>query len=146
MEHEHGLAAFHRGFEHFLRVGELLLRAKDVAGHGKWTDWLLSNTAISETAARGYMRMAEEYPNLDAEKRQRVADLPWREALKAIAKPREADPAAITSPSASASSESDKRVKTLVTALAQCRTCRACKGPGRFRPRISSGCEGCRRS
>jgi hypothetical protein len=117
VEYERGAAAFHRGFEHFLRVGELLLQAKVVAGHGKWTDWLLNNCSISETAARGYMRMAEEYPRLDAEKRQRVAVLPWREALKAISKPREAEPT--TTPpttSSSATASSERRMKALTKA------------------------------
>jgi hypothetical protein len=97
-EHEQGLSAFRRGFDHFLRVGELLRQARAAVGHGHWTRWLLESTSISETAARGYIRMAEEYPKLDAENRQRVADLPWREALKAIAKAREETTAA---PSAS---------------------------------------------
>jgi len=109
-EHEQGLAAFRRGFDHFLRVGELLRQARAAAGHGRWTAWLLNNTPVSETAARGYIRMAEEFPKLNDENRQRVAGLPWRDALRVIAKkPRDA----VSATSAPATAPSERRLKAL---------------------------------
>jgi Protein of unknown function (DUF3102) len=89
-EHVAVIGSFKCGFEHAVKCGELLLEAKEVAGHGNWAKWL-SGMPFAETTARGYMRMAEAWPSMPDENRQRVADLPWREALKLIAKPKDAE-------------------------------------------------------
>lgn len=66
-------------------AGELLIQAKAQVAHGHWADWLKANVPFSERTAQGYMRLVRELPKLDDEKAQRVADLPLRRALKAIA-------------------------------------------------------------
>ncbi len=76
--------AFRIGIDHALRAGELLLQAKKQVLHGKWETWLKGNVSCTPRTARSYMQIAA----LDDEKRQRVADLPLREALKAITKQR----------------------------------------------------------
>src|SRR5262245_33269425 len=61
-----------------IRVGELLLQAKEAIGrHGQWTAWLRENITFSDRLAQAYMRLAR----LPVEKRNAVADLPLREAL-----------------------------------------------------------------
>ena len=66
-------------------AGGLLIQAKGQVNHGEWADWLKANVAFSERTAQGYMRQARQLPKLDGEKAQRVAGLPLREALKALA-------------------------------------------------------------
>lgn len=82
---EHKAAQDHQrqSVEHAIRCGELLLQAKTQVGHGGWTTWLAVNVKFSETAARGYMRLA----GIDETKRQRVADLTLREALNCVSRP-----------------------------------------------------------
>jgi hypothetical protein len=89
-EHQAVIDSFKSGFEHAIRCGELLTEAKNVVGYGNWGKWLAGMT-FAETTARGYMRMAEAWRSMSDEDRQRVADLPWREALKLIAKPKASD-------------------------------------------------------
>ena len=87
---EHGLAnqAFKTALHHAIKAGELLKEAKAKVGHGAWLPWLQENCHVSERTAQGYMRLAREFPKLDSEKAQRVADLPLRAALKEIAQER----------------------------------------------------------
>jgi hypothetical protein len=66
-------------------AGELLIQAKAQVGHGQWANWLKANVQFSERTAQGYMRLVRELPKLDDEKAQRVAVMPLRQALKAIA-------------------------------------------------------------
>lgn len=69
------------GVAEAIRCGELLLEAKRLYGrHGSWTKWLADNVTFSDRLARAYMQLAK----LPSEKRQRVADLPLRDALAAI--------------------------------------------------------------
>ena len=70
---------------HAREAGRLLVEAKATVGHGKWTGWLRDNVEFSERTARGYMRIAERWPEL--ENRQRVAGLSLRSALKLLAGP-----------------------------------------------------------
>ena len=72
--------------EHATKAGDLLLQAKASVKHGEWLPWLSANCSMSERTARNYMRLAKELPKLDDEKRQRVADLPMREALQVVGK------------------------------------------------------------
>jgi hypothetical protein len=71
--------SFRDGIHHAIRAGELLLAAKGQLPHGNGKNWLKANIRFKLWTARACMRLAE----LDAEKRQRVADLPMREATKA---------------------------------------------------------------
>ena len=72
--------SFKAGVEHALQAGALLLEAKARIPHGKWGAWLRDNVRCSDRTARAYMQIA----GLDEQKRQRVADLPLRQAIKAI--------------------------------------------------------------
>lgn len=75
---------FRTSLQHALRVGQLLLEAKDQVGHGEWLTWLVANTSVSDRTARGYMQLARGRGN-----RRPVADLGLRDALAAIAEPRD---------------------------------------------------------
>ena len=77
---------------HAREAGRLLVEAKAAVGHGKWTGWLRDNVEFSERTARGYMHIAERWPEL--ENRQRVADLSLRSALKLLAEPTNQTPPA----------------------------------------------------
>jgi len=79
-EHEQAERALRDGLLHAIRAGELLLEAKREVAHGEWENWLQANVPFQPRTARAYMQLAR----LDPEKRQRVADLPLREALSAI--------------------------------------------------------------
>src|SRR5262245_56131376 len=89
-EHQLARAAFQRGLEHARRCGELLIREKDRLDHGQFLPWLREHCEFSERMASGYMRIARKWPTLEArlEDRQRVADLPVREALALLADPK----------------------------------------------------------
>lgn len=67
-----------------LEIGTLLTEAKSQVQHGEWDAWLSEHCNLAPRTARAYMRLAKEFPAMAAAKRQRVANLPVREALKAI--------------------------------------------------------------
>lgn len=73
-----------------VRVGHLLLQAKAAVQHGDWETWLTSNCVIAPRTARAYMRLATKFSELPVPDRQRVADMPLREAIAAIATTAEA--------------------------------------------------------
>ena len=73
---------------HAICAGELLIEVKGSLAHGEFAAWLAANVPFSARTARGYMRLA----SLDEEKRQGVADLSLRGALRVLASPRFADP------------------------------------------------------
>lgn len=75
-----------------LAAGKLLLEAKASVGHGQWEAWLAANCEMAPRTARAFMLLARKYPELPAANRQRVADLPLRQALRAIAMDPEAPP------------------------------------------------------
>ncbi len=78
-EHEACRSAMQKGLEHALEAGRLLLEARKGLPHGEWLPWLEENCSdIGERTAQNYMRLAREYPKLEPEKAQRVADLPGR--------------------------------------------------------------------
>ena len=66
-------------------AGSKLNVAKSRVPHGQWAKWLEENVEVSLRTARAYMQLASELPLLEDGKRQHVADLPLREAMKAIA-------------------------------------------------------------
>lgn len=70
-----------------MAAGDLLLKAKQQVGHhGQWTEWIKRSCKISDRTARLYMQLAQNREAIA--KRQRVADLTLREAVKAIAAPK----------------------------------------------------------
>ncbi|MBF5004769.1 DUF3102 domain-containing protein [Diaphorobacter caeni] len=68
-----------------LEAGALLVQAKEQVAHGQWENWLRENCTVAPRTARSYMKLATAFPALPDAERQRVADLPLREAVKAIA-------------------------------------------------------------
>lgn len=66
-------------------VGQNLLLAKQQVEHGAWETWVTQNTPLKPRTAQAYMKLAVRMDELEPEKAQRVALLPIREALKAIA-------------------------------------------------------------
>jgi hypothetical protein len=87
VEHQECGRLLQAGLHHAMNAGKLLLEAKERVGHGGWLPWLKANVPFSERTARGYMRVAREVPKLGEGNRQRVADLSYRKALKALAEP-----------------------------------------------------------
>ena len=71
--------------ENALIVGAMLIQAKKLVVHGEWDHWILQNCEIAPRTVQAYMRLAKSLPQLDAQEAQRVADLPVREAIRAIA-------------------------------------------------------------
>ena len=63
VEQENARLAFRTGIEHALRVGELLLEAKEKVNHGHWSHWLHAHCDLSERTAQGYMRLARQRSN-----------------------------------------------------------------------------------
>ena len=80
-----------------IEAGKQLNAAKEQVPHGQWENWLADNVEAAPRTAQAYMKLARELPLLSAEEAQRVADLPLREAMKAIATP-PAAPAAVRAP------------------------------------------------
>ena len=83
----HALAMTHAGeaMNNALRCGDLLIKAKATAKHGKWLPWLRQNITFSERSAQSYMRLAAKF---GPDKRSTVADLSVRRVLQEIATPR----------------------------------------------------------
>lgn len=67
-----------------LEAGELLLKAKAQIPHGQWESWLIQNCTVAPRTARSYMSLATRFPALPEAERQRVADLPLRDVVRAI--------------------------------------------------------------
>lgn len=67
-----------------LKAGALLMQAKELVPHGQWESWLTENCTLAPRTARAYAAFAKRLPQLSIEERQRVADLPLREAIQAI--------------------------------------------------------------
>jgi hypothetical protein len=85
--HRQAEAAIRSGLEHALEAGRLLIEAKDQCQHGKWGSWLADNFEGSQRTARAYMQVAKRWPEIEA-KRQRVADLSFRDAARMLAGPK----------------------------------------------------------
>lgn len=71
--------------QHALRAGRELLKAKAMVPRGDWLNWVQDNIVIAPRTAQAYMRLAEKLPKMTALEAQRVADLPVRDAIRAIA-------------------------------------------------------------
>jgi Protein of unknown function (DUF3102) len=65
-------------------TGCLLRVAREKVSHGEWDNWLTENCTLAPRTARAYMRLADNLKSLPEPERQRVADLPVREAIRAI--------------------------------------------------------------
>src|SRR5262245_23561707 len=82
-KHELVLQAARSAVERAIECGKALLEAKKKVGHGAWLKWVSENLSFAERTTTGYMKLAA----LSKANQQRVADLPLRQALKAIAGP-----------------------------------------------------------
>jgi hypothetical protein len=87
-EHREACLSAQKTIEHALKAGDLLLKAKALAGHGYWSDWLHSHCDISERTAQAYMRLARNRPAIEAAKAQATADLTIEDALQGLATPK----------------------------------------------------------
>ncbi len=89
-EHEAACRAVRSGLAHARRAGDLLLEVKAGLEHGVWLPWLAEHCpTIAARTAQAYMRIAQRWPELEATKASRVADLPMRQALALLADARE---------------------------------------------------------
>lgn len=104
-----------------LIAGKLLIEAKGQIGHGAWESWVTANCGVALRTAQAYMRLSKSVQQLDAPNTQRVALLPLREAMRAIATDPTAPPkSTYTSIRAAKRTDADKAVAAFqraVTAL-----------------------------
>ncbi len=80
--------------QHALAAGALLVQAKALVARGDWQQWVEGNCTIAMRTASAYMRLATRIETLPDSERQRVADLPVREAIRAISTSPETPPTA----------------------------------------------------
>lgn len=71
--------------ESALIVGKMLMEAKAQVKHGEWDGWVTAHCDMAIRTAQAYMRLAKTVPQFDASNTQRVALLPLRQAMRAIA-------------------------------------------------------------
>ncbi len=84
-EHKAVCEAAMTATQHAIKCGVLLTEAKSGLPHGQWLPWLKENCELSERTTQAYMRLARRCEELGGEEAQRVADLPVRQAMVAIA-------------------------------------------------------------
>ena len=85
--HDQVEQAFSSAMNHALVAGDHLLEVKRQVNHGEFNTWIKGNCEFSDRMARAYMRVAEQFPKLPEEERQRVADMSLRGVLKLFACP-----------------------------------------------------------
>ena len=56
-----------RGLQHAMAAGDLLIKAKRLAGHGNWLSWLRANYVMSEDTAERYMHIAKNRKVIEAD-------------------------------------------------------------------------------
>jgi len=84
-EHEQVTNATRTALTHAIKAGELLLAAKDHAGHGRFQSWVEKTCNLPLRTARLYMELASNRAAIEVEsKRQRVAVLTVRAALRLL--------------------------------------------------------------
>ena len=82
---KHAEASARSAVQFALEAGNLLNRAKAMTERGQWESWLTQHCDVAPRTAQAYMRLANKLPHLSEADAQRVADLPLRDAIKAIA-------------------------------------------------------------
>lgn len=90
-EHAKCEVAARTAIDHAIKVGRLLLEAKDQVAHGEWGEWVEKHCAFSQRSAQGYMRVARRAPELGGNA-QRVAPLSLRQGLALISEPKDQGP------------------------------------------------------
>jgi len=83
-------ATFQSSVQRAKEAGELLIRVKGSLAHGEFGRWVVAQCLFSPETARGYMRVARRWQELESAdpERQRVTDFSYRAALAQLAKPR----------------------------------------------------------
>ena len=118
---DHTVRSAANATEGALIVGKMLIQAKAQVKHGEWDTWVTENCSMAIRTASAYMRLAKSVPQLEDSNRQRVTDLPLREAMRAIATDPTAPPkSTYTSIRAAKRTDADKAVAAFqraVTAL-----------------------------
>jgi hypothetical protein len=92
VEHEAAIGTARTTLKHAMAAGDLLIKAKELVGHGKWLAWLKANCEFSKSTAENYMRLAKSRSKLET-KSTTVGNLGVREAVGLIAKPKKSSPA-----------------------------------------------------
>jgi hypothetical protein len=82
-EHALAEAGLRESIRHAIRCGELLVVAQRAVAYGQWGTWLRQNFKFSARTARFYMQLAA----LGPAERQRVAEVPLRQALQSLRRP-----------------------------------------------------------
>jgi hypothetical protein len=90
-EHAAFESVLRAGMAHALRCGDLLMAAKKLVAHGGWLPWLAANCTVSERTAQAYIRVARHRAELEEKSATGVADLSFREGLRLLAEPTQAD-------------------------------------------------------
>lgn len=85
-EHRLCVATGNIALDHAHVAGDKLVEAKAIVGHGHFAQWLHEHFEGSDRTARAYMRISQRWPEIEA-KRQRVANLSYRQALLVLAPP-----------------------------------------------------------
>lgn len=57
-EHQACLSTMRQGVEHALKVGELLVQARELVKHGEWEEWVRTNCNFTSRHAWNYMQIA----------------------------------------------------------------------------------------
>lgn len=70
-----------------ISIGQDLIEAKELVGHGEWKDWVENTVGFSYESAKKYMQISREYG--DFSKRELITDLSYTKALKLLAVPEE---------------------------------------------------------
>lgn len=86
--HDAAQAAARSAVQHALEAGRLLIEVKAGLEHGELTGWIAEHCRFSPRTARAYMKLARDYETLPEAKRQRVASLPFRDAVRELAAPK----------------------------------------------------------
>jgi phage N-6-adenine-methyltransferase len=80
--HRLGNEAAYSALKHYRHAGVLLKDQKASLPHGQWLKWLAENVVFCRDTAAKYMRVAERWDELNAE---RVLHLSFRQALELLA-------------------------------------------------------------
>jgi hypothetical protein len=78
--------ALNGALAHGLDVGDALLKAKELVGHGGWLRWLAAECGLSSRTAEIYMRLAQHRARIETEisNSQRAANFSLRAALRLV--------------------------------------------------------------
>jgi hypothetical protein len=88
-EHLAARGTFRKAVEHAVNAGNLLIDAKKKFPHGQWLPWVEANCDLSERSAQGYMSLARRWDMMTEKRRDEVALLGLRGALKETAQKRQ---------------------------------------------------------